>query len=370
MLVSKIDVKEYRGHPKYSTSKTESFETTKITQAGVRAVLKVSYQQASVSLKAGISRTTTQVTGKETVETKTDTIEAQIEISEKSKIAVTITGKRFTAKVPWTGIQTKYYTDGTITTEKVTGVYTGVSINEIAVQYGRETSLTQEEELYGPEVIPRGTEVIPEEKKGKTVYSEKTEIVYRMVAAKETLFTLTDNGKSSGETVRVWKPVNHQHGTCIIGASISPGKWNDHIFKTKVAFVFYGVAKDAIMNPSSWVMKKELASHKLWKLRAAEGYVCPGIAVTRSNQEPKAREYCCFRKKYLTQPEQLQPHKSEQLIGIHKQTFRMAQASDDQNSIVPTGGVPTFIFSLPLDIKFHKISKSEMAFDLPKKPSK
>ena len=51
-------------------------------------------------------------------------------------MAVTITGKRFTAKVPWTGIQTKTYTDGTITTEKVTGLYTGVSISEIAVQYG------------------------------------------------------------------------------------------------------------------------------------------------------------------------------------------------------------------------------------------
>ena len=215
----------------YSTTKSESFETTKTTQMGVRAVLKVSFKQVTASLKAGISRTTTQVTGEETAETKTDTIDAQIEISEKSKIAVTITGKRFTAKVPWTGIQTKYYTDGTITTEKVTGIYTGVSINEIAVQYGRETSLTQEEELFGPEVIPRGTEVIPQEKKGKTVYSPETEIVYRMVSAKEILFTLRDTGKNNGEILQVWKPVNNQHGTCIIGAMISPGNYKEAIFK-------------------------------------------------------------------------------------------------------------------------------------------
>ena len=64
------------------------------------------------------------------METKTDTIEAQIEISEKSKIAVTITGKRFTAKVPWTGIQTKYYTDGSIATQKVTGTVFAMELFE------------------------------------------------------------------------------------------------------------------------------------------------------------------------------------------------------------------------------------------------
>ena len=81
-----------------------------------------------------------------------------------------------------------------------------------------------------------------------------------------------------------------------------------------------------------------MGGHKLWKLEAAEGYVCPGTAVTRSDQEPKAKEYCCFKREYLTQPEQLQPHKSEQLIGIHKKTFQIAQGHDDQSSIVPTGG--------------------------------
>ena len=112
---------------------------------------------AEVEAAIGVSKTVTETTGKETVESKTDTIEATIEISEKSKIAVTITGKKYTAQVPWTGYETKYYSDGSKTTSKVTGLYTGVSINEISVQYGRETSLTQEEEIYGPEAIPRGT---------------------------------------------------------------------------------------------------------------------------------------------------------------------------------------------------------------------
>ena len=111
-----------------------------------------------MEMSAGVSTETTQITGEESIQTKTDTIDVSLEISEKSKIAVTITGKRFTAKVPWTGIETKHYSDGTIVTSKVTGMYTGVSINEIAVQYGRETSLTQEEELYGPEPVGPGKE--------------------------------------------------------------------------------------------------------------------------------------------------------------------------------------------------------------------
>ena len=140
----------------YTTTKSEYFERSKSTQLGVKGVLKLDLAGVEIELAAGVSRTVTETTGKETVESKTDTIDATIEISEKSKIAVTITGKRYTAKVPWTGYETKYYSDGSKATSKITGMYTGVSINEIAVQYGRETSLTQEEEIYGPEPIPRG----------------------------------------------------------------------------------------------------------------------------------------------------------------------------------------------------------------------
>ena len=144
-------------------------------------------------LLTGYSTVSETITGKETTETKTDTIEAQIEISEKSKIAVTITGQRYTAKVPWTGFQTKYYTDGSITTSTVTGVFTGVQINEIGVQYGRETSLTQEEEIYGTETALRGRENIPEDKPKASVYSEEIEIVYRMVAAKKKIFNAKES---------------------------------------------------------------------------------------------------------------------------------------------------------------------------------
>ena len=108
----------------------------------------------------------------------------------------------YKAQVPWSGIQTKYYSDGSIAKSKVTGVFTGVSINEIAVQYGREVSLTTEEEIYGVETSMRGREQIPEDKKESIDYSPEVAIVYRMVASKRTFFSV-ENSKDEG--IRVWE---------------------------------------------------------------------------------------------------------------------------------------------------------------------
>ena len=59
-----------------------------------------------------------------------------------------------------------------------------------------------------------------------------------MVAGKETLFTQKDPNGRNGEGARVWKPVNNQQGTCIIGAAVSPiqdphNDPNDLLFKNK-----------------------------------------------------------------------------------------------------------------------------------------
>ena len=110
----------------------------------------------------------------------------------------------YKAQVPWSGIQTKYYSDGSIAKSKVTGVFTGVSINEIAVQYGREVSLTTEEEIYGVETSMRGREQIPEDKKESIDYSPEVAIVYRMVASKRTFFSV-ENSQVKDEGIRVWE---------------------------------------------------------------------------------------------------------------------------------------------------------------------
>ena len=87
----------------------------------------------------------------------------------------------------------------------MTGVFTGVSINEISVQYGREVSLSTEEEIYGVETSMRGRENIPEEKKKSIDYSPKVAIVYRMVASKKTFFSLKDPQGKNDEGIRVWE---------------------------------------------------------------------------------------------------------------------------------------------------------------------
>ena len=214
-------------------------------------------------------------------------------------------------------------------------MYTGVSISEISVQYGREVSLTAEEELYGTEPMVRGEDVIPEEQIQKTTYEPNTEIVYRMISAKKTLFIQTDTAGTNGQGIRVWKPNNHQHGTCIIGAMMSP---DDEHFETNIGFVFFSVKKDAIMNPTKYESWKEMNDHKFWKLTASNGYVCPGTAVTRRGLTPSLHEYCCFKEKYLTSDSKMmQAHKSEQSLGQYMKVFQMAQPNDDQINIIKTG---------------------------------
>lgn len=137
----------------YTTSTSEYFESTDTMQFGVKFVVKIAPDKAvppglndfSIRVAVGYSGERSETTGRETIETYTDTIEAQVEVSEKSKVDVTITANKNTASVPWSGIETKTYTDGTVVKSKKTGIYKGVHINEVAVQYGEETDLTQEQ---------------------------------------------------------------------------------------------------------------------------------------------------------------------------------------------------------------------------------
>lgn len=60
-----------------------------------------------------------------------------------------------------------------------------------------------------------------------------------------------------------------------------------------------------------------------------------GIAVTRSNDEPRPKEYCCFREEYLET--NLQIHKTQQALGAFVKDFKMIQAPDSVTNLLPTG---------------------------------
>lgn len=179
----------------------------------------------------------------------------------------------------------------------------------------------QEEELYGPDPVPRDESPIPDDR-AKPEYSPGTEIVYRMQAAKEVFF----EDEKNGYKIKVWQPENNQFGTCIIGATIS---LNDEAFSRKVGFIFYAVEETAITPPRLFTKTSTWKGYVFWRPVPKTGYVCPGTAVARSGKKPNPRQYCCFKEKYLTNDNVLtqgqraatQKHRLEVLMGRDTNIF-------------------------------------------------
>ena len=76
----------------------------------------------------------------ETVET-TDTIEIGMEISWTSKMTVTISADKFTSNIPFIATMKKYYFDGTTGTSTTDGIFKGVHMSNVHVQYGLNKQL-------------------------------------------------------------------------------------------------------------------------------------------------------------------------------------------------------------------------------------
>ena len=153
-----------------------------------------------------------------------------------------------------------------------------------------------------------------------------------MIAAKSTLFIKKDSSGRNNEGIRAWKVENNQHGACVIGEIISP--LDEHI-RQRISYVFYPINKAAITHPTKWTLVKTMESHKFWSFTGQSGYKCPGIAITRENQEPRPQEYCCFQDKYLKSD--IQTHKTQQALGSFVKDFSMIQAPDTVTNLLPTG---------------------------------
>ena len=76
-----------------------------------------------------------------------------MQVSEESKAHVSIISNRYEMDIPYTGILTKWYADGTIAKENVRGTYKSVDFAEFAVNYGREEKISFEEQTHGVEPI-------------------------------------------------------------------------------------------------------------------------------------------------------------------------------------------------------------------------
>ena len=76
----------------------------------------------------------------ETLETS-DTIEIGMEISWTSKMSVTISADKFTSNIPFVATMKKYYFDGTTSISTTDGIFKGVHMSNVHVQYGLNKQL-------------------------------------------------------------------------------------------------------------------------------------------------------------------------------------------------------------------------------------
>ena len=98
---------------------------------------------AKLTVKAELSVqvTTTIGYGEEDTTETTDSIEIAMEVEWTSRMNVTVVTEKFTSNIPFVATLKKYYFDGTTDTGESEGVFKGVHVNDVHVQYGEITSL-------------------------------------------------------------------------------------------------------------------------------------------------------------------------------------------------------------------------------------
>ena len=117
---------------------------------------------ASVSVNAELTYDvkTTFTYGQETTTETTDSVEVGMEISWTSKMSVTLVADKFTSNIPFVATMKKYYFDGTTDVSTTEGIFKGVHVSNVHVQYGENKQLDEEEDS-GKAVDE--TENLPEE---------------------------------------------------------------------------------------------------------------------------------------------------------------------------------------------------------------
>ena len=74
--------------------------------------------------------------GESETESTTKSITAAMEIPDSHKMTVAIVANKYKTNVPYTATLEKRFYDGTKTKQKISGMFKGVSIDEVKVKYG------------------------------------------------------------------------------------------------------------------------------------------------------------------------------------------------------------------------------------------
>ena len=106
--------------------------------------MSVGVASVSVSAELTYDVKTTFSYGEETTIETTDSVEVAMEISWTSKMSVTLVADKFTSNIPFVATMKKYYFDGTTDTVKTEGIFKGVHVSNVHVQYGENKQLDEE----------------------------------------------------------------------------------------------------------------------------------------------------------------------------------------------------------------------------------
>ena len=143
-----------RSHIPQNVAKTVEYTSTESksysfgVEIAVGTVLRIfdkKMEAGSNSIEIKIDKTVTYEFsasyGRDTVKETTDTIEVGMEIEWKSKMSATIISEKFTSTIPFTATLKKIYYDGTTSTGKSGGIFKGVHVSNVIVQYSENKPL-------------------------------------------------------------------------------------------------------------------------------------------------------------------------------------------------------------------------------------
>ena len=130
----------------YSSTKTTSFSFSYAVHYGISCSIELDVPLfAKETTTIGADTTMQMDTGEEVSEEKTDSVSAAILVPTMKKVKTTINGRKYTANIPYKAQVKKTYYDGTSSFGVTSGIFNGVEVSEVIVEYGATLDLTEED---------------------------------------------------------------------------------------------------------------------------------------------------------------------------------------------------------------------------------
>ena len=107
----------------------------------VQVIVLIPVINYKLDVKTSVSSSWEGIDGEVNKNTTTESMKATVDVPANSKMTATIIANKYTSDIPYTAMMTKYYYDGSTTSYPVEGMYKGVTIDEVQVQYSESQEL-------------------------------------------------------------------------------------------------------------------------------------------------------------------------------------------------------------------------------------